>query len=633
MGFQATTSASARALPLWCAAALLWPMACLATEPDPASRWEQRLEQDGVTAVVRLDAVGGGPLKTGGDVRLRVSLSTSHDGSPIPRALPGVWLDAADAGMTQTEAPDQCRQRITRYVRANNVSPQSLADLNGYDVLALNADASISVLDPRTQFAGKSSLRATIELPGVGFDWAATDDDTRLFVSVPSRSVLAVADLLTLKTTAQVALPGAPGRVRVHPGGQQVWVGVAAGEGDTSPGGVAIVQTRPPHRTTWLPMARGHVDMAFDPAGWVALTQRSSNRVVFVDPTTQGVAHAAELAPDAMPLGVVFDARARRFVVAEARSGRLLAFDHRGQPQGDLSLQPGIGPMALSKDGRWLLVANPGAHRVHAVDLASWRVVHHLPVSGRPFDISFTDGYAYVRALDTEAVTLVATASLGGTPRLQSIAMGERPPGRTPHLPIASQLVAMPDGAGTFIVSPGDNAVYFYMEGMNAAAGSVSARGHEARAVRVVRRGLREVAPGVFEQQITLPSVPRLLLALATDSPRMQHCLPLALGPADAPAAATQWALAWSALPTQSSTLALLLSGVPVSDQPRSVQVKLFQPGAATQLVEAIAQGQGRYEAVVPDLAPGLWYVHPQPPRHSGARWPYVSFVRKGTGS
>lgn len=618
---------------LACAVAIVLPTLGLAADPAQPSRWEQRLEQDGVTALVSLDAVGGGTLQTGGDVRLRVALSTSHDGSPIPRALPGVWLDAADPGMTQTESPEQCRQRITRYVRANNVSPQSLADLNGYDVLALNADASISVLDPRTQFAGKTSLRATIELPGVGFDWAATDDDTRLFVSVPSRSVLAVADLLTLKTSAQVALPGAPGRVRVHPDGQQVWVGVAAGEGDTGPGGVAIVQTQAPHRMTWLPLARGHADMAFDPAGWVALTQRGSNRVVFVDPTTQRVAHAAELAFDALPLGVVFDARARRFVVAEARSGRLLAFDHRGQPQGDLALQPGIGPLSLSKDGRWLLVANPGVHRVHAVDLAAWRLVHHLPVSGRPFDIAQTDGYAYVRALDTEAVTLVALASLGGTPRLQSIAMGERAPGRTPHLPIASQLVPMPYGAGSFIASPGDNAVYFYMEGMNAAAGSVSARGHEARAVRVVRRGLREVAPGVFEQQITLPAVPRLLLALATDSPRMQHCLPLVLGPADAPAPVAAWALAWSALPTQSSTLALSLSGVPLADQPRSVQVKLFQPGAASQLVVATAQGQGRYEAVVPELAPGLWYVHPQPPRQSGARWPYVSFVRKGPGS
>lgn len=364
----------------------------------------------------------------------------------------------------------------------------------------------------------------------------------------------------------------------------------------------------------------------------MAVTQRESARLTLVDPTTLQVARVVALPVGAMPLGVVFDATARRFIVAEARSGRLLAFDHRGEALEAIELQPGIGPMAISDDGRWLFAANPGRHQVVVVDVPGWRVAHQLAVSGRPFDIGFTPGYAYVRALDTESVTLVALPSLGGAPRLQHIAMGERPPGRTPHLPLASQLVPMPDGSGSFVVSPGDNAVYYYMEGMNAPAGSVSARGHEARAVRVVRRGLREVAPGAFELQVRLPAVPSLLLAMATDNPRTRHCLPVALQ--EPKVSDTPWQLSWDALPETTNELALQLRGVPAGALPPVLRVKLFQPGRGAWEVDAQADGSsGRYRASLPALAAGLWYAHPQPPKGSGAQWSFVGFVRKSDGS
>lgn len=635
----------------------------------PAATWERQLESDGVTTRLRLEALDGAGLRPGAPVRLRVGLSSTLDGTPIARTLPGVWIDGADprlATADAAEAADACRQRIGRYVRASSVNPQALTDLNGYDVLALNADPSISVLDPRTRFAGRTSLRATLPLPGPGFDWAATADDTRLFVSVPSRRALAVLDLLALKAAEPVALPGAPGRVRLHPGGTQVWVGVAEGGGGTdgkdggkdgaapvtTPGGVAIVPVAPPHRPTWLPLGHGHVDMAFDPAGWVAVTQRDAARVIFVDPVTLRIERSADLPAGALPLAVAFDAQARRFIVAEARSGRLLAFDHRGKPLPDLMLAAGIGPLSISTDGRWLFAANPAAQAVFVVDLPAWRVAHRLPVSGRPFEVAQTTGYAYIRALDTEAITLVALASLADAPRPQVIGMGERPPGRTPNLPIAAQIAPMADGMGSFVASPGDNAVYYYMEGMNAAAGSVSARGHEVRAVRLARRGLREVAAGEFEQQFRLPEVAQLLLAVATDSPRTQHCVALAL--AAAPDGATApWQLAWEQLPERSARLVLRLDGVPPGQQPERLLIRLFQPGYGSVDVEAQRDdvghdsadhdsaghdnashdSTGRYSAELPALAAGLWYAHPQPPGGSGARWNYVSFVRKGSGS
>lgn len=618
-------SLAARALVLTCAALVGVPAGA-----DVTTRWQHLLEQDGLRVALTLEALDGAGLRAGAPARLRATVTGSDDGAPV-RTLPGVWLDALQTAAGAADDRTDCQRRVARYARGTGLNPQALADLNGYDVLALNADASISVLDPRVQFAGKTSLRASIALPGPGFDWAATPDDRLLWVSVPSAHAVALADLDTLRAIP-VALPGAPGRVKVEPGGARVWVGVAqAREG--APGGIAVVEAAAPQRMQWLALARGHAEVAFDPAGWVAVTQRDAAEVVFVDPTTLQVARRAALpavnGQPALPLNVVFDAAARRFVVAEARAGVLYAFDHRGEPQGQIALAPGIGPMTLSPDGRWLLLANPARHQVEVVDLAGWRHAHRIPVSGRPFDIGMTPGYAYVRALDTEAISLIALPSLAGTPRVQPIAMGERAPGRTPQLPLAPQLAAMMDGSGSFVASPGDNAIYFYMEGMNAPAGSVSARGHELRAVRVARRGLRETAPGVYEAQFTLPTAAQMVLAVATESPRTRQCTALRLQAAEV-AAAPGWQLVWEQLPVDHGALALRIEGTLDDALPAVVPLRLFQPGATGLQVLARAQGQGRYRAELPALAAGLWYVHPSPPPGADAHWGFTSFIRTG---
>jgi hypothetical protein len=645
--------------PLWhgcvlAAVAGLLAMSALAADPG----WQQQLDQDGLRVTLSLQPLDATGLRAGAPARLRATVTGSDDGAPV-RTLPGIWLDGLQSADGAADDAAACQRRVARYARGTGINPQSLVDLNGYDVLALNADASISVLDPRVQFAGKTSLRATLALPGPGFDWAASPDERWLWVSVPSANALALADLDALRTLPAIALPGPPGRVRVEPGGARAWAGVAhaaaggsgsgsgsgngsavaavASVGAGSPGaagaagGIAVVDAAAPHRLQWLPLARGHVEMAFDPSGWVAVTQREAAEVVFIDPTTLQVVRRSPLPATGgqgpMPLNVVFDAVARRFVVAEARAGVLHAFDHRGQPQGTLALAPGIGPMTLSPDGRWLLVANPARHQVEVVDLASLRHAHRIPVSGRPYDIGATPGYAYVRALDSEAVSLIAWPSLAETPRVQAIAMGERAPGRTPQLPLAAPQAAMLDGSGGFIASPGDNAIYFYMEGMNAPAGSVSARGHELRAVRIARRGLRETTPGVYETQFTLPAATQLMLAVATESPRTRQCTPLALA-AESAASAPAWQLAWEQLPVRQGVLALRIEGTPDDALPAAVPLRLFQPGAAGLQVLARAQGQGRYRAELPALAAGRLYVHPSPPPGSRAQWGYTSFIR-----
>ena len=77
-----------------------------------------------------------------------------------------------------------------------------------------------------------------------------------------------------------------------------------------------------------------------------------------------------------------------------------------------------------------------------------------------------------------------------------------------------------------------------------------------------------------------------------------------------------------------SRQLSLRVHGAAAASLPAALQLRLFQPGAAGIQVMARATGDGRYSAELPELAEGLWYVHPQTPAGARVPWAYVSFIR-----
>jgi hypothetical protein len=65
------------------------------------------------------------------------------------------------------------------------------------------------------------------------------------------------------------------------------------------------------------------------------------------------------------------------------------------------------------------------------------------------------------------------------------------------------------------------------MEGMNAPMGSFGNYGHNARAVEVVDRSLKELEPGVYSARVQLPAAARYDVAFLLESPRVVHCFSL----------------------------------------------------------------------------------------------------------
>lgn len=585
------------------------------------------IEREGVRLRVWIEPeTGRAQLQSQQPARLRIGVTSMLDDAPLPGVQPGAWLDRLDGAAPDAAA---CARRVGGYL-SRGLTERPWRDLTGYHVLLLNGDASLSVLDPRTNFAGKSSLRTVVPLPGNGFDWDLSPTHERLFVSVPATQQVAVVDMATLGQPLLLKAPGSPGRVRVHPAGRQLWVGVpqpAPRRSNTGvqpgEGGVWLVDVNDPARHAWVATGNGHHEFAFDPDGLALVTNRDAGTVSFVD----GVAalERRRASTGGVPIAAAFDARARQFIVAEAREGALHRFDHTGRALDKLALAPGLGPMAVSPDGRWLLVLNPAGNRIHVVDLPAWRQAHDIPVGGRPFQLDFSSAYAFVRALDREDVTMVQLASLAGSPLVQRFTAGEKRPADAPELPLATQLAVLPDDNGVFVLSPQDGTLYTYMQGMNAPMGGISPRGHPLRAVRVARQGLLSTGRGMYEARVTMPRAPAVVLALATDRPSTRHCLRVALAADGAervarPTTRIEWQVSGEAGAGQH--VGFTLDGDAALAWPPSLTVWVFQPGGARVALVAertglqaldAATGRAVYAARLADLAPGAYYAHVSP--------------------
>ena len=82
-----------------------------------------------------------------------------------------------------------------------------------------------------TRLLGLTSRRsALIPLAANGYDWVATRDQTKLFVSVPDRGQIAVIDTITWEVAKYLGVGIKPTRLALQPDGQYLWV---AGGGDS----------------------------------------------------------------------------------------------------------------------------------------------------------------------------------------------------------------------------------------------------------------------------------------------------------------------------------------------------------------------------------------------------------------
>jgi len=132
----------------------------------------------------------GATVREGEDASVRFALTDTATGSPVKGLRPAAWMSLRRGG--QAADPTACREKIQSFLQGS-LAARPDADLNAYYLLALNQEASISVIDPLLGY-GASKLLALIPLNAPGADWALSSDRKRLFVTLPSSRQVAVVD-------------------------------------------------------------------------------------------------------------------------------------------------------------------------------------------------------------------------------------------------------------------------------------------------------------------------------------------------------------------------------------------------------------------------------------------------------
>ena len=495
----------------------------------PLSAWavnyyDRVIQKEGLEVKLSLDAVDASRSETpiaGQLLKLSISGKRLADQQPLKEWALGTWLDLEISPLSGSVPV--CGQRVAGFL-SGNLMRQPLLDLTGYYVLTLDQEASLSVLDPAVSFANKSSLYSVIKLGGIGFDWLKTADDARLFVALPDSREVVVIDLQTLQLIQRIKLPGQPTRLALMPGERLLWVGQTGLQPEDSQ--LSVIDTQDGRIVATRPLPKGHHEFAFSEQGLQAyVSNRDDGSVTLLDGRNFEAQKTWKV--DGLPLSLAVTGQT--LWVSDAQKGRLLRYNLQGDALDSMALKPGVGPIRLSPDRTQLFALNPGEHQLYVIDTQQSRLLHSLTISGRPYDVIFSDQFAYIRTLDSEQAALISLSELNKPGKLSPkyIPVGANKMSNSGDLPIASSMTPAMGESGAFFAAPAERTVYHYMEGMNAPDSGIRTYGHVPMATLLARRGLRQVNPGLYEATFRLPSAGRMVLALASENPRFMECIGL----------------------------------------------------------------------------------------------------------
>jgi YVTN family beta-propeller protein len=464
-------------------------------------------------------------LREGETAAVAFTIRDAGSRSPIPNLSPAAWLTLARSD------PDAPRARCSDQAR-NALSPTFLArpevDLNAYYVLALNADATITVVDPLFGFGG-TKLLALVPLASPGEDWALTADQNRLFVSMPAAGRVAVVDTRSWTVVAGIETGGAPGRLALQPDEGYLWVARPGAEG-----GVTAIRLDTLRVAARIETGRGPHQLAFSDDNRFALVGNGdAGTVSIVD--VRSLRKIGDVDLGSRIGAIAWSPRAGAAYVSLPDAGAVANVDVESRRVvARIPTEPGAGSLEFGPDGRLGFLLNPRRNTVVVFDAATNRVIRTAGVEKGPDQIAFSSRFAYVRGRDSEIVTMIALEDLaveGRATALLDFPGGQHVFGEASRTSPAPSIVRSASENAVLVGNARDRAIYYYQEGMAAPMGQFSNYGREPIAVRIVDRSLRETRPGVYQTLVSLPGPGDYDAILVVDSPRVIHCFPLSIAP------------------------------------------------------------------------------------------------------
>ena len=463
---------------------------------------------------------------------LKFRISDAQTGEPVQGIYPAVWIDIAEAWNRKktNKETKSCKDRVSLYLQGI-VGMRPMVDLNSYFVLVMNQNNSISVIDPIIGITGITKLYTSIKLKAPGGEWTKSKDEQTLYVTMPKIGEVAIVDLQTFTVKGNMKVGSAPLRTALQPDEKYLWV--ANDHRDKSKSGVTILDVARGKKVKFIKTGRGHHELSFShDSRFAYVSNRDSGSVSVIDVTSLKVIKTIKSLEQ--PIGLAYSEKSESLFITDGKKGQIVVVDGRTHKISKrIKLKPGVGPIGVSQDGRWGIAANTHEDVIYAIDVATNKVVRTIPVENKPYQLAFSRAFVYVRSLGSERVNLIELAHLSkkGTVPVASFPAGQGAPGKVRDLSIAQAIQQAPGEAAVLVVSPTDNTVYYYMEGMNAPMGNFRNYGNRPRAVQVADRTLREKQPGVYSAKVKIPAAGKLDVAFTMESPSILHCFSMQVEP------------------------------------------------------------------------------------------------------
>jgi YVTN family beta-propeller protein len=348
---------------------------------------------------------------------------------------------------------------------------------------------------------------------------------------MPLADQVALIDTETFEVAKNIDAGYQPTRAELQNDERYLWIGNNTLESYNS--GVTVIDTVEHKKLGFIETGKGHHEIAFnDDDRYAFVSNRDSGTVSVID--VQSLKKVRDIETGPVPISLAFSPLGKALYVADGKEGTVTVIDADSlEVRSRIQANPGLGPMRFSEDGRWGLVVNPAENEVVVIDASTDRLAHTLTVGSKPYQVTFTRSFGYVRSLGTQDVGLIPVSELDSSekPPVTYIAAGQNPPGIAAQISIADAMIPSVKQAASYIVNQGDGTVHYYMEGMAAPMGAFRNYGHQARAIEIVDRSLSELEPGVYVGRVKIPIEGVYDIAFMMDSPRFLHCFSAEVAP------------------------------------------------------------------------------------------------------
>ncbi|HRK67417.1 MAG TPA: YncE family protein, partial [Hyphomonas sp.] len=330
-----------------------------------------------ITSVMEPDQ----PLKAGEMARISLKFTDTNTGKPITGLLPAAWIDPLRADAAADK--EACRSAAATYL-SGYVGVRPMIDLNSYYIVVLNSDPTIAVIDPIIGVRGITKLLTQVILPGPPQDWARSADEKQVYVAHPTIDGVSFVDLDTFRLIETVKVGERPTRITVQADGRYAWVGTVGGKP-----GVTVLDTEKMNVKAHIETGRGHHELLVTPDNRYALVSNREDRTVSLI-NVRNLKKTKDFPVRGTPISLAWSPLSKAAYVADGETGEVLVIDPAsGKQRATIQLEPGLGPMRVTPDGRYGFVVNPAENAVFVFDTANDQQIHRIDIEGEPFQIVF----------------------------------------------------------------------------------------------------------------------------------------------------------------------------------------------------------------------------------------------------